>query len=310
MGGAAPAIRFAAAAAHRGRALRSPCRALSGRTKGAPPPVTPGASFSDALLPDASDSLVQRASKALQRGAVGGRAQRLADSLGLPVLLQRYGKNLLTHGTDFLRGDNELPVFVAGARGLPTWYPIPDEEHSAYARSAVTKTDKGTVVMHGMHGGANAGLQLLGNSKSGGGGREQLGAGACGMGSSAQWNWDLSQHHWLEFTVKTDGRKYELVMQVRRPESYVKPHEVCSLVCGDASICEGLAICPAARSIPAPSSEVTLLLPSQSIPTGGWQSAGLPLVLASPIAEWSCPANSSGCRWSLQHFGGRSEREH
>lgn len=178
------------------------------------PPVAPGACFSDTLLPQQRDSLVQRASKALQRGAVGGVMQRLSDSLELPVLLQRYGKNTLTHGVEYLRGDDELPVFVAGARGLPTWYPVPDEDRESYSKATVVQTEQGTILMHGSHGGPKAGLQMLSGGKGDRKGRDRLGTGACGMGSSARWNWDLSQHHWLEFTMRSDGRKYELVLQV------------------------------------------------------------------------------------------------
>ena len=41
-----------------------------------------------------------------------------------------------------------------------------------------------------------------------------VGAGKCGMGSIGHWKWDFSQHHWLEVSVRTDGRPYELVLQV------------------------------------------------------------------------------------------------
>jgi len=186
-----------------------------------PPPLAePPPTVSAALRPRDEDGIAARCSKALQTGSVGGVIQRLSDSFELPVLLQRYGKNLLSHGVEFLRGDDDLPIFVAGARGLPQWYPLPDEEALSHSTATLHQTEHGTLLLSGMHARSSGGARrLLEGARAADAASSRLGGGACGMGSSARWLWDLSQHHWLEVTLRTDGRPYELVLQAEASAS-------------------------------------------------------------------------------------------
>ena len=163
------------------------------------------------LPPPVGSSLVRRGADALRK-RVDGVLERMTETYELSVLRQRYRKNFLTHGVDFLRGDDEIPVFLPGEAGLPKWRPIPGPKTASYSEASLTYTDDGTILLSGLYGGARTGLQLIdgeGDQHSEG----AIGQGACGMGSTARWDWDVSQHHWLEVRLRTDGRHYQLAMQ-------------------------------------------------------------------------------------------------
>ena len=157
-------------------------------------------------------TVVEKAAAAVRERA-GGVLERIADRFALPQLYQRYRKNALTHGVEFLRGDPEIDVFVAGSNVLSKWRPIPGPNTASLSRASVAMGEEGTAVLRGHYGGARGEVALLDGAAI----DEKalpVGAGKCGMGSIGHWKWDFSQHHWLEVSVRTDGRPYELVLQV------------------------------------------------------------------------------------------------
>ena len=149
-------------------------------------------------------SLVERTVHALRTRA-DSLAQRAWERFEARTLLQRYRKNTLTHGVDFLRGDDEIALFTAGATGQPPWRPIPAAGAASLSKAAIRFTESGSILLSGHYGGARAGLQLLEGAADVDAQVDAIGAGACGMGSTARWLWDLSQHHWLEFRFRSDG---------------------------------------------------------------------------------------------------------
>lgn len=163
------------------------------------------------LPPSGGSSLVRRGADAIRK-RVDGLVQRVTDRYELSVLYQRYSKNMLTHGMDFLRGDDEIPVFLPGEVGLPKWRPIPGPKTPSLSQASLAHTEAGTILLSGHYGGARTGLQLL-DGESNPDSEGAIGQGACGMGSTARWEWDVSQHHWLELRIRTDGRHYQLAMQ-------------------------------------------------------------------------------------------------
>ena len=138
---------------------------------------------------------------------------RVSDRLALPQLFHMYSKNMLTHGVDFLRGDDELPLFAPGVWHAPLkWRPIPGAETVSLSRAKLSTTETGTAMLRGMYGGSRGELALLA-------GRSDeledspVGAGACGVASLGHWPIPLDQHHWLELRLRTGGRAFELILQ-------------------------------------------------------------------------------------------------
>ena len=164
-------------------------------------------------------SLQKWTSEALQtiRGRAEDLALRMSDYYQLPVLWQRYRKNTLTHGIEYLRGDESIKVFCPNTRGLPPWRPIPAAGVPSLSKANVVRTEEGGMLLRGEYSGLTSGMQLLRSEQpdapSKSADDEALWAGAVGMGSSARWDWDVSQHHWLEIRFRSDGRQYELVVQ-------------------------------------------------------------------------------------------------
>ena len=149
-------------------------------------------------------SLVERTVHALRK-RVDSLSARAWERIEARTLLQRYRKNTLTHGIDFLRGDDEIAVFTPHESGQPQWRPIPNAAAASLSRAALNFTESGSILLRGHYGGARAGLQLLEGSAHVDPHVDAIGAGACGMGSTARWMWDLSQHHWLELRFRSDG---------------------------------------------------------------------------------------------------------
>ena len=137
---------------------------------------------------------------------------RISDRFALPQLIHKYSKNLLTHGEEFLRGDDELPLFAPGVWHAPLkWRPIPGPGAASLSRATLSTTETGTALLRGMYGGSRGEFTLLA-------GKADLeaspvGAGACGVASIGHWGLDFAQHHWLEVRVRTGARAFELVLQ-------------------------------------------------------------------------------------------------
>ena len=159
-------------------------------------------------------SLQKWTTQALQtiRGRAADLALRMSDYYQLPVLWQRYSKNTLTHGIEYLRGDDSIKVFCPLTRGLPPWRPIPAAGTPSLSKANVVRTDDGSMLLRGEYSGLASGMQLLRSEQPGAAPKgevdEALWAGAVGMGSTARWDWDVSQHHWLEIRLRSDGRQY------------------------------------------------------------------------------------------------------
>jgi len=135
------------------------------------------------------------------------------DAFEIGTLFQRYRKNTLTHGAEFLRGDDEIPLFAPNAVGQPSWRPIPSNPMATLSRASISTTTAGNLRLNGFNGGARAGLQMLSGEVDLGPEAKAIGVGLCGMASTARWQIELDQHHWLELRLRTDGRQYELVLQ-------------------------------------------------------------------------------------------------
>ena len=161
------------------------------------PPVSPGA----------AGKLAQRANEGLLE-----RARRW-----LVPVYERYRKNTLTHGEDYLRGDPEIPISLE----VEEWRAIPSLDHISLSRATLTATDSGGILLQGRYGGPLTAAQMLTGSALTEKPENAVGAGVCGMGSTGRWPWDLAQHHWLELELRTDGRPYEhpSVCRERRPGS-------------------------------------------------------------------------------------------
>lgn len=138
---------------------------------------------------------------------------RVAEKFALPQLLHFYSKNLLTHGNDFLKGDDELPLFSPGVWHAPIkWRPIPGPNTVSFSSAKLTHTQSGTAMLRGVYGGSRGEVALLAGAvdtleKS------PVGAGACGVASLGHWPLPLDQHHWLELRVRTGNRAFELILQ-------------------------------------------------------------------------------------------------
>ena len=161
------------------------------------------------------DSLIQRAAQALRERALrpDGIVQRLSDRIAFPQLYKRYSESFLTHGEQFLKGDDELPLFAPGVWHAPLkWRPIPGPTTVSLSRATLTTTDTGTAMLRGFYGGSRGDVALLAGV-SGATEKAPVGAGACGVGSTGHWTIDLAQHHWLELKLRTGTRRFEMVVQ-------------------------------------------------------------------------------------------------
>ncbi|KAL1507728.1 hypothetical protein AB1Y20_007341 [Prymnesium parvum] len=161
-----------------------------------------------------SFALVARAARAIREGARRlPLAQRISERFALPQLYERYRKNFLTHGHEFLEGDDEI-IFVGEHSPAPlAWRAIPSARAYSFSRATLTTTADGHVLLTGHYGGRQSELQMLPGLADKAGSALAVGAAACGMASTGHWKLDLSQHHWLELTLRSDSRLYELVVQ-------------------------------------------------------------------------------------------------
>ena len=157
------------------------------------PPVSPGAAGK--LAKRANEGVLERARRWL-----------------VPVY-ERYRKNTLTHGEDYLRGDPEIPISLE----VEDWRAIPSLDHISLSRATLTATDSGGILLQGRYGGPLTAAQMLTGSALTEKPENAIGAGVCGMGSTGRWPWELSQHHWLELDLRTDGRPYEHPSVLREP---------------------------------------------------------------------------------------------
>jgi hypothetical protein len=153
-------------------------------------PPTPGTA-GGAVAKRAGTGLLERATKWLR-----------------PVY-ERYRKNVLTHGMEYLRGDPEVPISVE----VEDWRAIPSVDHISLSRATLSATESGSILLQGRYGGPLTAAQMLTGTALAEKPENAVGAGVCGMGSTGRWPWDLHQHHWLELQLRTDGRPYELVLQ-------------------------------------------------------------------------------------------------
>ena len=159
-------------------------------------------------------SLVRRAAEALKRRALqpDGVVQRLSDRIAYPQLYEHYRKNFLTHGMDFLRGEDELPLFSPDVWHAPIkWRPIPGPTTASLSKVSLVTTEAGTAMLRGTYGGSRGEVALLAGASSAN--ATPVGAGACGLASTGHWKLDLAQHHWLELKLRTGGRDFELALQ-------------------------------------------------------------------------------------------------
>jgi len=163
-------------------------------------------------------SLVERSVNALRK-SISGLTHHLHEVSETAVLWQRYRKNALTHGLDFLRGDAEVPVFEPHTVGLPPWRPVPGPSVSSLSKATLVETDDGTMLLSGYKSGERSGVQLLAGDTGSSLPMNKLGADPVGMASTSRWKFDISLHHWLELGIRTDGRQYELVMMCESPVS-------------------------------------------------------------------------------------------
>lgn len=161
-------------------------------------------------------SLIARTGEALARAAAkrpDSLLHRVSERFALPQLYHQYSKNYLTHGLDFLRGDDEVPLFAPGCWHAPLkWRPIPGPGIVSLSRATLATTDEGTAMLRGVYGGSRGELPLLAG-RTDSTEAAPVGAGACGVASRGHWPVDLAQHHWLELRVRTGGRAFDLVVQ-------------------------------------------------------------------------------------------------
>ena len=152
-----------------------------------------------------------------------GAAGRLTKRAGAGVLerarkwlapvYERYSKNVLTHGEEYLRGDPEIPIGLE----VEDWRAVPSLDHISLSRATLTATDSGGILLQGRYGGPLTAAQMLTGSALTEKPENAVGAGVCGMGSTGRWPWDLAQHHWLELQIRTDGRPYEPALHAKAP---------------------------------------------------------------------------------------------
>ncbi|KAL3892803.1 MAG: hypothetical protein SGPRY_014770 [Prymnesium sp.] len=154
-----------------------------------------------------------KAGRALRDGVKRSRVlQRRSERFALPQLYERYKKNTLTHGREFLVGEDEI-CFVGEDIPAPlAWRAIPREGGVSFSRARVGMSGKGHVILQGHYGGAASELHMIPGQVEEGK-APAVGRGACGMASTGHWNLDLTQHHWLELKLRSDARLYELVIQ-------------------------------------------------------------------------------------------------
>ena len=91
-----------------------------------------------------STSLARRAAALLRRRVLrpDGLLSRASERFALPQLYERYRKNFLTHGEDFLRGDDSLPLFAPNVWHAPIrWRPIPGPQTASLSRATLAATD-------------------------------------------------------------------------------------------------------------------------------------------------------------------------
>lgn len=160
-------------------------------------------------------SLVQRAAQALRKRALqpDGLLQRFSDRIAFPQLYKHYSENFLTHGEQFLRGHDELPLFAPDVWHAPIkWRPIPGPSTVSLSRASLSTTEAGTAMLRGHYGGSRGDVALLAGA-SDATEKAPVGAGACGVASMGHWPLDLTQHHWLELKLRTGTRRFELVLQ-------------------------------------------------------------------------------------------------
>eukprot|EP00966_Prymnesium_polylepis_P100873 2336235-Prymnesium_polylepis.1 len=93
------------------------------------------------------------------------------------------------------------------------WRSIPAAGAHSLSRATVTTTEDGHVALRGYYGGARSELQMLPGVVAAAKATPAVGAGACGMATTGHWKLDFSQHHWLELTLRSDARLYEIVVQ-------------------------------------------------------------------------------------------------
>lgn len=158
--------------------------------------------------------VIRQAALALrERASRSQLVQRVSDRFALPQLYERYKKNLLTHGYNYLKGEDEI-LFVGEQSPAPlAWRSIPSEGAHSLSRATVTSSDMGHVVLKGYYCGVHSELQMIPGVVPDETTTSTLAPGACGMASTGHWQLDLSQHHWLELKLRTDRRLYELVIQ-------------------------------------------------------------------------------------------------
>lgn len=148
-------------------------------------------------------------------GAAGKLAKRASEGVlerarrWLAPVYDRYSKNVLTHGEEYLRGEPEIPIGLE----VEDWRAVPSLDHISLSRATLTATNSGGILLQGRYGGPLTAAQMLTGSALTEKPENAVGAGVCGMGSTGRWPWDLAQHHWLELELRTDGRPYELVLQ-------------------------------------------------------------------------------------------------
>ena len=144
-------------------------------------------------------------------GAAGKLAKRASEGVlerarrWLAPVYDRYSKNVLTHGEQYLRGDPEIPIGLE----VEDWRAVPSLDHISLSRATLTATNSGGILLQGRYGGPLTAAQMLTGSALTEKPESAVGAGVCGMGSTGRWPWDLAQHHWLELELRTDGRPYE-----------------------------------------------------------------------------------------------------
>ena len=178
------------------------------RTTSASAEPPPPARAALALVVDGAAGMVK---PPVSPGAAGKLAKRANEGVlerarrWLAPVYERYRKNTLTHGEEYLRGDPEIPIGLE----VEDWRAIPSLDHISLSRATLTATDSGGILLQGRYGGPLTAAQMLTGSALTEKPENAIGAGVCGMGSTGRWPWDLTQHHWLELDLRTDGRPYE-----------------------------------------------------------------------------------------------------
>ena len=171
---------------------------------------------SSSIKEDDNDVFIARWGKALsiqQTDKPDSVLARVSERFALPQLLHTYSKNTLTHGEQFLKGDDEYALFAPGVWHAPLkWRPIPGPDTVSLSRATLSTTEAGTAMLRGLYGGSRGEFALLAGSSAN---LEDspVGAGACGVASLGHWPVPLDQHHWLELRVRTGNRAFELILQ-------------------------------------------------------------------------------------------------